>query len=185
MPSLRENIQTDIRTNGRGATSLMLISYRIAADLHDSSRYSRAARVLRNFMYKAFMLVHRAGSFFTGCYLPPTARIGQNVLFPHSMHGIFISQSAVVEDHVTIFQHVTIGSDRYSRNPARHGAPHIGSHAVLGAGAKVIGRVRVGRGSMVGAGAVVTQDVPDHTTAVMGSLRLIPRPDETGTDESP
>ncbi|OUN06771.1 hypothetical protein B5G42_15735 [Flavonifractor sp. An91] len=59
-------------------------------------------------------------------------------------------------ENVVIYHQVTIGE-------GRNGAPNIGDNVLIGAGAKIIGNVRIGSGSVIGAGAVVTFDVPDNS----------------------
>jgi serine O-acetyltransferase len=63
---------------------------------------------------------------------------------------------------------VTIGT----KHPADPGAPVIEDNVCIGAGARILGAVRVGRGAVVGANAVVTRDVPSHCT-VVGVNRIL------------
>lgn len=65
-------------------------------------------------------------------------------------------------------QQVTIGS----KDPGENVAPVIESDVYIGAGAKVLGAVRVGRGAVIGANAVVTRDVPSYCT-VVGANRIL------------
>ena len=92
--------------------------------------------------------------------MPFRARIGEELDLPHSLHGVFITQRAVIGRKVAIYQNVTIGSDFMSRDPLKRGAPTLGDKVVVGAGAIIIGKVFIGSGARIGAGAVVTRDVP-------------------------
>jgi len=97
----------------------------------------------------------------------PSASIGTSVFLDHAT-GIIIGAFAVIGDEVTIMQDVTIG--RKSETPDR--APRIGRGVVLSSGATVIGDISIGDFAKIGAGSVVTADVPDGCTAVGVPARL-------------
>ncbi|HEX6268055.1 MAG TPA: serine acetyltransferase [Burkholderiales bacterium] len=94
-------------------------------------------------------------------------RLRSPILMPHP-YGIVIHRNAVLGSRVTVMHQVTIGS----RHPADPDAPVIEDNVLIGAGAKILGAVRVGRGATVGANAVVTLDVPSHCT-VVGVNRIL------------
>ena len=87
---------------------------------------------------------------------------------PHGITGIFISHAAVIGKNCTILQNVTIGSSKGK-------APVIGDNCVIGAGAMIIGDVKVGDNVVIGANTTVVKDVPDNTTVVNMPARYIPR----------
>jgi serine acetyltransferase len=89
------------------------------------------------------------------------------ILMPHP-YGIFIHRNAVIGSRVTVMQQVTIGN----KHPSDPGAPVIEDNVCIGAGAKILGAVRIGHGVTVGANAVVTRDVPSHCT-VVGANRIL------------
>jgi serine O-acetyltransferase len=89
------------------------------------------------------------------------------VLMPRP-YGIFIDRHATIGSRVTILQQVAIGT----KYPADPGVPVIEDNVWIGAGAKILGPVTVGRGAIVGANAVVTRDVPSHCT-VVGANRIV------------
>jgi serine O-acetyltransferase len=91
------------------------------------------------------------------------------ILMPHP-YGIFIHRNAVIGSRVTVMHQVTIGS----KHPSDPGAPVIEDNVCIGAGAKILGAVRIGHGATVGANAVVTRDVPSHCT-VVGANRILGR----------
>ena len=91
------------------------------------------------------------------------------ILMPHP-YGIFIHRNAVVGSRVTVMQQVTIGN----KHPSDPAAPVIEDNVCIGAGAKILGAVRVGHSATVGANAVVTRDVPSHCT-VVGANRILGR----------
>lgn len=98
----------------------------------------------------------------TGVEIHPGAEIGRRFFIDHGM-AVVIGETAVVGDDVTLYQGVTLGGSGKEKLK-RH--PTIGNDVVIGAGAKVLGNIRVGDHSRVGAGSVVLRDVPDHSTIV-------------------
>ncbi|GFP80486.1 serine acetyltransferase 1 chloroplastic [Phtheirospermum japonicum] len=99
----------------------------------------------------------------------PGARIGRGIVFDHAT-GVVIGETAVVGDDVTILHGVTLGGTGKAEGD-RH--PKIGDGVVIGAGAKVLGSVRVGQNAKIGAGAVVLKEVPMRATAVGNPARLV------------
>jgi serine O-acetyltransferase len=98
----------------------------------------------------------------TAIEIHPGAEIGRRVFIDHGM-GVVIGETSVVGDDVTLYQGVTLGGTGKEQGK-RH--PTIGREAVIGAGARVLGNIRVGDNSRVGAGSVVLRDVPDNSTIV-------------------
>jgi serine O-acetyltransferase len=100
------------------------------------------------------------------------SRIGAPVLMPVP-YGIVIERGVVIGRRVTVMHQVTLGRKEGVTGAGDAGAvPVIEDNVFIGAGAKVLGRVRVGRGATVGANAVVTRDVPSHCT-VVGANRIL------------
>jgi serine O-acetyltransferase len=98
----------------------------------------------------------------TAIEIHPGAEIGRRVFIDHGM-GVVIGETSIVGDDVTLYQGVTLGGTGKEQGK-RH--PTIGREAVIGAGARVLGNIRVGDNSRVGAGSVVLRDVPDNSTIV-------------------
>jgi serine O-acetyltransferase len=119
------------------------------------------------------LLMQSASSERLQVSIHPSAVIGASVFLDHAT-GIIIGALSVVGDGVTILQNVTIG--RGHDNPAR--APRIGRGAYLSSGCSIIGDISVGDFAKVGAGAVVTHDVPAGCTAVGVPARLTNCPDD-------
>ena len=98
----------------------------------------------------------------TGIEIHPGATIGRRVFIDHGM-GVVIGETAEIGDDVTLYQGVTLGGT--SLDPGkRH--PTLEPGVIVGAGAKVLGPVTLGRDSRVGSNAVVLKDVPSCTTVV-------------------
>lgn len=84
---------------------------------------------------------------------------------PHGLNGIIISHNAVIGYDCKIFHQVTIGE-------GRGGAPKIGNHVLIGAGAKIIGGIHIGNNVKIAAGCVVMQDITDNAVVLPGELRI-------------
>jgi serine O-acetyltransferase len=100
--------------------------------------------------------------WLTGIEIHPAAEIGRRVFIDHGM-GVVIGETASVGDDVTMYQGVTLGGTGKEQGK-RH--PTVASGVVIGAGAKVLGNIRIGENCRIGAGSVVLQDVPDDSTVV-------------------
>lgn len=98
---------------------------------------------------------------------------GRPVL-PHGLSGIFVSSGSTIGRGAVIFQQVTIGSVT-TIDSERHGSPTIGERCYIGAGAKILGRIRIGDDVRIGANTVVHDDVPDRAVVVSASQRVIVR----------
>ena len=94
-------------------------------------------------------------------------RVRSAIMMPHP-YGIIIHSKARIGSGVTVMQQVTIGS----KDPGENVAPVIEDDVYIGAGAKVLGAIRIGRGVVIGANAVVTRDVPSYCT-VVGANRIL------------
>ena len=102
-----------------------------------------------------------------GSFIAWNSRFKGEPLFPHGLNGIFVSGAAIIGKNCIIFQQVTIGSNTLPDSNSR-GAPIIGDNCYFGAGAKVIGNVRLGNNVRVGANAIVYKDVPDNSIVTSG-----------------
>lgn len=98
----------------------------------------------------------------TGIEIHPGATIGKRVVIDHG-HGIVIGETAEVGDDVMIYQGVTLGGTGKDIGK-RH--PTIESGVMIGAGAKVLGPITVGKNAKIAAGAVVVKDVEPNCTVV-------------------
>jgi serine O-acetyltransferase len=96
----------------------------------------------------------------TGIEIHPAAKIGRRFFIDHGM-GVVIGATAVVGDDVMIYHDVTLGA-RGIGSGKRH--PTIGNNVVIGAGARVLGDIKVGEGAKIGANMVVTKEVPAKTS---------------------
>jgi serine O-acetyltransferase len=102
----------------------------------------------------------------------PAATIGKGIMFDHAT-GIVVGETAVIEDDVSILQSVTLGGTGKETGD-RH--PKIRQGVLIGAGAKILGNIEVGRGAKVGAGSVVLEPVAAHTTVAGVPAKVVGTP---------
>lgn len=121
-------------------------------------------------VYKLYEALHCA-------YLPLNNSMEHYVDFIHKPYGCFLSQGCSIGKGCRIMQHVTIGSNNINKGD-KGGAPSIGNNVFIGAGAKIIGKIRIGDNVNIGAGCVVFTDIPDNSTVVMNKPRIILHPQE-------
>jgi serine O-acetyltransferase len=107
-----------------------------------------------------------------GVDIHPAARLGHGIMLDHAT-GVVIGETAVVGNNVSILQSVTLGGTGKEEGD-RH--PKIGDGVLISAGAKILGNIRVGEGAKVGAGSVVLEDVPAHTTVAGVPAKIVGRP---------
>lgn len=107
----------------------------------------------------AFYLQSQSSRIF-GVDVHPAAKIGRGIMFDHAT-GIVIGETATVGDDASILHGVTLGGSGKTAGD-RH--PKIGRCVMIGAGAKILGNIKVGDCARVAAGSVVLKDVPDQTT---------------------
>lgn len=128
----------------------------------NKSNKTIAALILR----KVAVLRHMFWSLITGADIPLNTHIGGGLLIPHP-NGIVIHPEAIIGPNCLIFQQVTVGT-RNDEHP-----PIIGGHVDIGAGAKILGNIKIGNNVRIGANAVVIDDINDGCTAVGIPARVI------------
>ena len=107
-------------------------------------------------------LISQISRFFTGIEIHPGATIGRRFFIDHGM-GVVIGETTVIGNDVLIYQGVTLGGTG-KETGKRH--PTVCDNVVIGAGAKVLGNILIGTGARIGAGSVVIDSVPEHSTVV-------------------
>lgn len=105
-----------------------------------------------------------------GCDIRPYCKIGDNLHLPHPV-GLVIGADCVIGRDVTMYQNVTIGM-----RDKNGGFPVINDGVTIYAGACVLGGITIGENAVIGANAVVFQDVPENAIAVGAPARIIEKP---------
>lgn len=93
------------------------------------------------------------------CIIPRNCKIGKNVVFNHSGLGTVLHPNTCIGDNCWIEHHVLLGQ----RNGQSRSAPTIENDCVIGAYAIILGGVIIGEGSVIGAGTIITKDIPAHS----------------------
>jgi serine O-acetyltransferase len=123
----------------------------------------------------AYFVQMRVSEVF-GIDIHPAARIGKGIMIDHA-HSIVVGETAVVGDNVSMLHSVTLGGTGKEEED-RH--PKIGDGVLIGAGAKVLGNIQVGRCSRIAAGSVVLENVPPCKTVAGVPARIV---GEAGCDQ--
>ncbi|MEM7176585.1 MAG: serine O-acetyltransferase [Pseudomonadota bacterium] len=116
----------------------------------------------------ALYIQMRASEIF-GCDIHPGATMGKGIMIDHA-HSIVIGETAIVGDDVSMLHSVTLGGTG-KEGGDRH--PKIGNGVLIGAGAKVLGNINVGRCSRIAAGSVVLKDIPECKTVAGIPAKII------------
>lgn len=116
----------------------------------------------RKFLLNLFNLYYFHLQSLYCCELPYQTQIGPGFYFGH-VFGTVINARCVLGKNVNMSHAVTLGMIKSGK---RSGAPVIGDHVYIAPGAKIVGNVRVGSGSAIGANAVVTKDTPENAVVV-------------------
>ncbi|MBO9408059.1 serine O-acetyltransferase [Shimia sp. R9_1] len=139
-------------------------AYRIGHWLWEQGRYDLS-----------YFIQMRTSEIF-GIDIHPAAKIGKGIMIDHA-HSIVIGETAVVGDNVSMLHSVTLGGTGKEEED-RH--PKIGDGVLIGAGAKVLGNIRVGHCSRIAAGSVVLQEVPPCKTVAGVPAKVV---GEAGCDQ--
>ena len=123
----------------------------------------------------AYFIQMRVSEMF-GVDVHPAARMGRGIMIDHA-HSIVIGETAVVGDNVSMLHSVTLGGTG-KEDDDRH--PKIGDGVLIGAGAKVLGNIRVGACSRIAAGSVVLSEVPPCKTVAGVPAKIV---GEAGCDQ--
>lgn len=99
------------------------------------------------------------------------AEIGEGTVFFHHGLGSVVHRNAKIGTGCNIFSNVVIGN-KWHNGENTGGSPIIGNHVMIGAGAVILGEVKVGDNSIIGANAVITKDVPAGSL-VVGANKLL------------
>lgn len=179
LDTIRETVTEDVRTalaKDPAATSALEVltyaglhavwAYRVAHALH-SRGHPFLARVLS-----------QVARLLTGVEIHPGATIGDRFFIDHGM-GVVVGETAEIGDDVLLYHGVTLGGNTMRREK-RH--PTLEDGVTVGANATLVGPITVGEGATVGAGSVVTEDVPPGVTVAGVPARPVGSADPLSND---
>lgn len=148
---------------------------------YDSDKYWKRRKIVVNPADKTNKLIKLYYLFYIKkCDAYNNASMGtdlnQGAIFetrpklPHGLNGIIVHLKAHIGANAVIWQQVTIGS-------SGGGTPWIGDNCKIGAGAKILGKIKIGDNVRIGANTVVTKDIPDNCTVVGQQMRILENKD--------
>jgi serine O-acetyltransferase len=150
------------------STAEILLLY---SGVHAMAAHRIANRLQKEGKFFAARAVSQLSRHFTGIEIHPGATIGKGLFIDHGM-GVVIGETAEIGDGCTIYQGVTLGGTGKDVGK-RH--PTLGDNVMVGAGAKVLGPVKIGSNSKIAANAVVLREVPENSTAVGIPAKVVRR----------
>ena len=163
-----ENIRADLATyqNDWGAQGFwVMLVYRFGR-----WRYQISNTILRKLFSFIYKILYKLVQILTGIEFPCEVQIGKHFVIDH-FGGIVVSGYAKFGDHCRIRNGVVVGL----KNVDDPCAPTFGDHVDIGAGAKVLGNIKIGHHVTIGANAVVLCDVPDYSIAVGIPAKIKPK----------
>ena len=144
-----------------------ILCYRVAHKLYLSEHY---------FSARAISQIAR---HMTGIEIHPGATIGKSFFIDHGL-GVVIGETTEIGDNCTIYQGVTLGGTGKDTGK-RH--PTLGDNVLIGAGAKVLGPIKIEDNCKVAANAVVLKEIPENSTAVGIPAKVVRRHGRKVTDD--
>lgn len=154
-----ENIKQDLRSHNNDWAAQgfwVMVIYRFGR-----WRYGISSPLLRKPFSMLYKFAYKLTQIITGIELPCEAKVGHGFVIDH-FGGIVISGYASFGNNCRIRNGVVVGLSKVE-DPC---APTIGDNVDIGAGAKILGPIRIGNNVLIGANAVVIRDVPDNCIAV-------------------
>lgn len=136
----------------------VLIYYRIAHFCYNKKLY---------FLARMFSQI---GRLITGIEIHPGAQIGRKLFIDHGM-GVVIGETCTIGNNCTIYHNATLGGTGKEKEK-RH--PDLGNNVIVGAGAQILGPIKIGNNVKIGANATVTKNVNDDMTVIEFN-KIIPR----------
>jgi serine acetyltransferase len=128
--------------------------------------------VIRHFFQPIAIFYKIYTEFFLGIELPARTKVGVGLCIYHAV-GLVVHKGVIIGNNCVLRQGVTIGNR--GEGGAANLLPVIGNNVEFGAGAIVIGNVKIGDNVMIGAGAVVTKDIPPNSVVVGPAFRILDR----------
>lgn len=183
--SIIQNIKRDIKViYERDPAAVNTLEIVLAYPGFHARQFHRLAHTLHNWHVPVIpRVVSHLSRFLTGIEIHPGAKIGEGFFVDHGM-GVVIGETSEIGENCTIYQGVTLGGTSQLKTK-RH--PTLGNNVVVGAGARLIGAVRIGDDVKIGAGSVVVTNVPPHATVVgvPGRIVSIRNPDTDTLERLP
>jgi serine O-acetyltransferase len=172
-------IRDDIRTaKAKDPAATSTAEVLLYAGLHAVWLYRLAHALTARGHPLAARALSQGARLLTGVEIHPAAEVGERLFIDHGM-GVVVGETADIGDDVLLYHGVTLGG-KTMRREKRH--PTLEDGVTIGANATLIGPITVGEGASVGAGAVVTKDVPAGATVAGNPARRVDAGTEGAVD---
>jgi serine O-acetyltransferase len=158
--TLRRDVQSVFDRDPAARSTLEIVL--LYPGLHALWLHRLAHGLWRNGFFLLAREVSQFSRWLTGIEIHPGAQIGSGLFIDHGM-GTVIGETAEIGENVTLYHNVTLGGVSWEK-VKRH--PTVEDHVVIGAGAQVLGPIRIGAYSRIGANSVVVKDVPPNSVVV-------------------
>ncbi|PGN53936.1 serine acetyltransferase [Priestia megaterium] len=156
-------LKDDLKVNSGVITLFTLVIYRFGNWVY----YQMNIPIIKHLLWAVYKILDLIFvRLLMNAELPAQTKIGKGLYLPHGCNGIIINSKSIIGDNVTIFHQVTIGVNPIDVGTDIYGPPIIGNRVFIGAGAKIIGNIKIGDYSKIGANAVVLSDVPQKSISV-------------------
>ncbi len=166
---LREEIASVKRRDPAARNAFeILLTY---SGLHAVMAYRISHMLYEEKLFTAARIMSQLARFFTGIEIHPGAKIGKGLFIDHGS-GVVIGETAEIGDNCLLYQGTTLGGTGKDKGK-RH--PTLGNNVMVGAGAKVLGPIKVGDNVKIAANAVVLDNIPADSTAVGVPARVVRR----------
>lgn len=164
-------IRTDLQaiSDRDPASNGILTPFLYFKGFHSLTAYRLAHKIWQSERKDLALFLQSLISEQWGVDIHPAAKIGDGILIDHAT-CVVIGETAVVGNSVSILHDVTLGGTGKEKGD-RH--PKVSHGVLIGAGAKILGNVRIGIGAKIGAGSVVLQDVPNHCSAAGVPAKIV------------
>ena len=167
------NLIKSIKKRDPAASNILEIIF-LYPGLHAVFLHRIASFLWQIKLYFFAKIIAYISRMITGIEIHPAAKIGKNLFIDHGL-GVVIGETSIIGNNVLIYHGVTLGGTSLKKGK-RH--PTINDDAIIGAGAKILGPIIVGKQSRVGANAVVTRNVANFTTVMGIPAKVIKKNDK-------
>ncbi|GGF00329.1 serine acetyltransferase [Pseudoalteromonas gelatinilytica] len=165
MYSLFTLIKSDFKRNYMLKSKFILFFFRFANALYEKNIVIKIVSIPVFVFYKIIT------EFLLGLELPLGTKVGKGLALYHAF-GLVVNPGSVIGDYCTLRQGVTIGN-KLKKDGTESRCPRIGDYVEIGANAIIIGDITIGNNAKIGAGTVVTKDIPEGKVAVSSNLRIL------------
>lgn len=171
--AVREDIRSTVETvkerdPAARSTAEVLLLY---SGVHALMAHRIAHQLYKGKHFFSARVISQTARHLTGIEIHPGAKIGKGFFIDHGM-GVVIGETTEIGDNCTVYQGVTLGGTGKDVGK-RH--PTLGDNVMVGAGAKVLGPVKIGNNSKIAANAVVLHEVSENSTAVGIPAKVVRR----------